>query len=101
MLAEHIESGVQVAIKYLAAGLLADEEFLSRFRDEARLLADLNDPHLVFFYEYVEAWSGAAIVMELVEGVSLNQILAAAGPTTPEAALAVLKGSLLGLASAH
>jgi serine/threonine-protein kinase len=101
ILAEHLESGVQVAIKYLSAELLADEEFLGRFRDEARLLADLSDPNLVYFYEYVEAWSGAAIVMELVDGVSLNQILSAAGPTTPEAALAVLKGSLLGLATAH
>src|SRR5690242_18933104 len=80
ILAEHLESGVQVAIKYLSAELLADEEFLSRFRNEARLLAGLNDPHLVYFYEYVAAWSGAAIVMELVDGVSLNQILAAAGP---------------------
>ncbi|MEO5876217.1 MAG: serine/threonine-protein kinase [Streptosporangiaceae bacterium] len=101
LLAEHLESGVQVAIKYLSGELLADEEFVARFRDEARLLADLSDPNLVYFYEYFEAGAGAAIVMELVDGVSLNLILAEAGPTTPEAALAVLKGSLLGLGSAH
>ena len=39
--------------------------------------------------------------MELVDGVSLRQILARSGATTPEAALVVLQGSLLGLAAAH
>jgi hypothetical protein len=39
--------------------------------------------------------------MELVEGVSLREILARHGQITPEAALVVLQGSLLGLAAAH
>jgi serine/threonine-protein kinase len=61
----------------------------------------MDDPHVVRLYEYVESPSGAAIVMELVDGVSLRQILARQGGTTPEAALVVLRGSLLGLAAAH
>ena len=65
------------------------------------MLASLDDPHVVRLYEYVESPSGAAIVMELVDGVSLRQILARQGGTTPEAALVVLQGSLLGLAAAH
>jgi protein kinase-like protein len=52
-------------------------------------------------YEYIESPGGAAIVMELVPGVSLREILSYQGRTTPEAALAVLQGSLLGLAAAH
>ena len=39
--------------------------------------------------------------MELVDGVSLHEMIARRGPTGPEAALVVLKGSLLGLAAAH
>jgi hypothetical protein len=39
--------------------------------------------------------------MELVDGVSLYDMITRQGPTTPESALAVLKGSLLGLAAAH
>ena len=39
--------------------------------------------------------------MELVTGVSLHEMITRRGPTGPEAALAVLKGSLLGLAAAH
>ena len=56
---------------------------------------------MVRLYEYVEGPDGAAIVMELVDGVSLQQILAQQGKTTPEAALVVLYGSLLGLAATH
>ena len=39
--------------------------------------------------------------MELVDGVSLREILIHQGATTPEAALVVLRGSLQGLAAAH
>ena len=45
--------------------------------------------------------AGAAIVMELVNGVSVSDILTRAGSTTAEAALVVLQGSLLGLGAAH
>ena len=75
--------------------------FAEMFRGEAAVLASMDDPHVVRLYEYIESPSGAAIVMELVDGVSLRQILASEGATTPEAALVVLKGSLLGLASTH
>ena len=44
---------------------------------------------------------GAAIVMELVDGVSLHEMITSQGPAGAEAALVVLKGSLLGLAAAH
>ena len=101
VLARHDASGSQVAIKYLRRELLADAEFAELFRGEAAVLAGLDDPHVVRLYEYVESPSGAAIVMELVDGVSLRQILARSGATTPEAALVVLEGSLLGLAAAH
>ena len=75
VLARHEESGAQVAIKYLRRDLLADERFAAMFRAEAAVLAGLDDPHVVRLYEYVESPSGAAIVMELVDGV-----LAAADP---------------------
>jgi serine/threonine-protein kinase len=101
VLARHEESGTQVAIKYLRRDLLADERFAAMFRAEAAVLASVDDPHVVRLYEYVESASGAAIVMELVDGVSLRQILARSGATSPEAALVVLRGSLLGLAAAH
>jgi len=101
VLARHDASGTLVAIKYLRRHLLADAEFAGMFRGEASVLSTLDDPNVVRLYEYLESPSGAAIVMELVDGVSLREILRHQGATTAEAALMVLRGSLLGLAAAH
>jgi serine/threonine-protein kinase len=64
-------------------------------------LGQVENPHVVRFHDYVETPWGAAIVMEAVDGVSLAAVLRDRGAMAPEAALAVLKGSLLGLAAAH
>ncbi|MFF8606862.1 serine/threonine-protein kinase [Streptomyces sp. NPDC015346] len=101
VLSVHDATGVPVAVKYLAERMRADAAFVRGFRAEARLLGGLDTPHVVRFYEYVEAPRGAAIVMELVDGVALRALLSREGATGPEAALVVLKGSLLGLAAAH
>jgi serine/threonine-protein kinase len=101
VLARHDASGNQVAIKYLRGDLLADPDFAPLFRAEAAVLASLDDPNVVRLFEYVESPAGAAIVMELVDGITLRDILARQGKTTAEAALVVLQGSLLGLAAAH
>ncbi|NES27601.1 protein kinase [Micromonospora terminaliae] len=101
VLATHDATGTPVAVKYLLRDIGADSSFRTAFREEARLLGEIDDRHASRLYEYVESPHGAAIVMELVNGVSLRQMLRAHGPTTPEAALCVLKGSLAGLAAAH
>lgn len=101
VLARRDHDGAEVAVKYLADQLRYDVGFVARFRHEARLLATLRSPYNARLIDYVETGSGAAIVMELVNGVSLRQILRSEGPTGAEAALTVLKGSLKGLAAAH
>ncbi|MFI6498815.1 serine/threonine-protein kinase [Nonomuraea typhae] len=101
VLASRDHDGTQVAIKYLSEELRLDVAFVARFRHEARLLATMRSPHNARLIEYVENGEGAAIVMDLVNGVSLREILSSEGPTGPEAALTVLKGSLRGLAAAH
>ncbi|WP_426404723.1 serine/threonine-protein kinase [Streptomyces sp. R-07] len=101
VLARHEATGVPVAVKYLSERLHGDRDFLARFRAEARLLGELRHPCVVRLYEYVEARRGAAIVMEAVDGVTLRELLRAHGVTGPEAALVLLKGSLLGLGAAH
>ncbi|WP_440065768.1 serine/threonine-protein kinase [Streptosporangium sp. OZ121] len=101
VMARHDADGIMVAIKYLSDELRSDVGFVARFRHEARVLNTLSSPHSVRLYDYVETGDGAAIVMELVNGVALRALLRSEGPTGPEAALLVLKGSLLGLAAAH
>lgn len=101
VLAVHEGTGTAVAVKYLNDRMLENPVFVREFRAEAQLLGALRSPYVVGLYEYVEAPGGAAIVMELVDGIPLNALLGQCGRTGPEAALVLLKGSLLGLADAH
>jgi serine/threonine-protein kinase len=95
-------TGKRVAIKYLSSALLGNPAFMWQFRAEAAVQRSLDVPQVVSVFDYVEEpGRGAAIVMELVNGVSLHEMIGQQGPTGPEAALTVLKGSLLGLAAAH
>lgn len=70
VLAVHEATGTAVAVKYLGDRLREDPAFVREFRAEARLLGGLRSPYVVGLYEYVEAPGGAAIVMELVDGIS-------------------------------
>lgn len=101
VLAKHEASGKMAAIKYLRAEFLADARIADGFRQEAWLLSGVRSPHVVRLFDFVETPRGAALVMEAVPGVSLRALLVAENVLAPEAALAILKGSLLGLADAH
>ncbi|MFB4312676.1 protein kinase [Actinomadura sp. 21ATH] len=100
VLARHATAGTPVAIKYLSRRD-GDGTEIERLRDEAVMLGRVTDPHVVRLYQFVAGEHGAALVMEAVDGVSLKELLARHGALGPEAALTVLKGSLLGLAAAH
>jgi eukaryotic-like serine/threonine-protein kinase len=100
--AVQMTSGTRMAIKYLSPRLLSAPGFVEAFLSEAALLQTINVPQVVRLLGYVEApGRGAAIIMELVDGVSLHDMITRQGPVGPESALLVMKGSLLGLAAAH
>ncbi|MFJ8910528.1 serine/threonine-protein kinase [Amycolatopsis sp. NPDC102389] len=101
VLARQDNTGHVVAIKYLFSRFAAEPAYLDAFRQEALALHRVSSPNVVKLYEFFETPQGAAIVMEAINGVSLRSVLQAEGALEPEAALAVLKGSLLGLAAAH
>ncbi|GAA3444992.1 serine/threonine-protein kinase [Planomonospora venezuelensis] len=101
VLATYTGTGAYVAIKYLNSAMKDDRLSVARFRRDARTLVDLDHPNVVRLYEYYEDVLDAAIVMELVDGVPLRRILSTGGATGPEAALALFKDVLLGLAKAH
>jgi eukaryotic-like serine/threonine-protein kinase len=95
-------TGRRVAIKYLGPDLVRTPDFLSRFRNQVLKLIELDVPSVVRVYDYAaQPGHGAAVVMELVNGVSLSDMIERQGPLDPEAALTVLKGTLLGLAAVH
>jgi len=99
MLAVRDADGLRVAVKLLSSALREDEEFAERFRAEAEVMRTIDSPHIARLLDHHE--DPPAIVMELVDGVPLRRLIAQEGATGPQAALTVLKGSLLGLAEAH
>jgi Tol biopolymer transport system component len=65
--------GRDVALKVLPDSFARDPERLTRFRREARLLASLNHPHIGSIYGFEEAGGVPALVLELVEGLTLAE----------------------------
>ena len=69
--------GRDVAIKVLPPAFTADPDRLARFEREARTLATLNHPHIGAIYGVEEANGVRVLVLELVEGETLADRLAA------------------------
>jgi diguanylate cyclase (GGDEF)-like protein len=74
--AEDLGLGRPVAIKMLRPDLVRDVELVRRFREEAAILASIDHEHLVRVYSFVEERDDVFFVMELVEGVALDHIIA-------------------------
>ena len=99
-----VEQGIgrRVAIKYLSPAMVGDDAFMVGFRAEAQQLTRVDVPSAARVYDFVEQpGAGAAVVMELISGISLAELIERGGSLRPEAALTVLKGMLLGLAAVH
>jgi serine/threonine protein kinase/Tol biopolymer transport system component len=65
-----------VAIKILPHAMTSDRGRLSSFEREAQILAALNHPHIAQVYGLEESTGTPALVMELVEGPTLEQLIA-------------------------
>jgi eukaryotic-like serine/threonine-protein kinase len=63
--------GRDVALKILPAAFATDAERLARFHREAQVLASLNHPHIAQIYGFEDSGDTRALVMELVEGLTL------------------------------
>jgi tetratricopeptide (TPR) repeat protein len=89
-----------VAIKFLPAQYAADGERLLRFAQEARAASALNHPNIVTIHEIGQAFDQPFIVMELVEGVTLHDLI---GRSRVDAKRAIDLGAQIaeGLAKAH
>jgi len=74
--ATQVSLGRKVALKVLAHDLLKDPEFVRRFDREARVLAQLSHPHIVQVIDKGIERGNVFLVMELVEGVSLRDLMA-------------------------
>ena len=62
----------EVAVKMLPAVFGRDGERLARFGREAQILASLNHPDMVAIYGLRKSESGQALVLEMIEGLTLE-----------------------------
>jgi serine/threonine-protein kinase len=85
-----------VAIKILPEALAADSDRMARFAREAQVLASLNHPNIAAIYGVEER----ALVMELVEGLTLAERIDA-GAIPLEEALPIAKQIAEALEYAH
>ena len=89
-----------VALKFLAAHLLGDEEVKARFRREAEATAALNHPNVCTVHEIAEANGKTFIAMAFLEGEPLEKKIEA-GPLKLKDALDIAIQTARGLEAAH
>ncbi|WP_329110756.1 protein kinase [Micromonospora sp. NBC_01699] len=96
----------EVAVKVLLPALVAEPDFITRFRAEARMMAALHHPGIVQVYdcgEQVGDGDGQAdyLVMEYVAGVPLSRQIESAGRLDVEQTLSVVAQTARALDAAH
>lgn len=94
-----------VAVKVLAPGQAVDAAARARVQFEARAAAALSHPNVAAVHDYGEAPDPGGepvpfVVMELVDGVSLTDVLAD-GPVDPADAMRICADVAAALAAAH
>ena len=78
-LAADTKLGRNVALKTLSPIFQDDDDFLRRFRNEARAAAALNHPHVATVYSVEEANGHTFIAMEYIEGKTLQDLIPEGG----------------------
>jgi len=69
----------EVALKFLPGALKEDPKWLVRFRHEAKIVAALSHPNIVTIHSIDEIEGHLFLAMELVQGVTLNQVIPKGG----------------------
>ena len=89
-----------VAIKILTEAFAQDSDRLTRFKREAQVLASLNHPNIASIYGLEESNGSLALAMELVEGPTLADRIAA-GPIPLDESLIIARHIAAALEAAH
>jgi eukaryotic-like serine/threonine-protein kinase len=100
-LAEDQELGRRVAIKILNERHANDEQFVERFRREAKNAAALSHPNIVSIYDRGEAEGTYYIAMEYLDGRTLKELVVARGPAPLTVAVEYARQILSALRFAH
>lgn len=71
----HSILNMPVAIKMLNHEMAMEPDFIQILRNEAKIIAQLNHPHIVKVYDIEELYRTIFIIMEYIDGMSLKDIL--------------------------
>jgi serine/threonine protein kinase len=102
--AERLHIGDEVAVKLLHQDLVREKHALERFRREARTAAMIRHPNVVCIHDFNDGTGStneAYIVMELVQGVSLGNLLRRDGRMSPQRAVRLMQDICAGVGVAH
>ncbi|HET6591711.1 MAG TPA: protein kinase [Xanthomonadales bacterium] len=92
----------RVAVKVIREDRLDSTEVAQRFRQEARAVASVADPHVVTVYDYgVEAGRRAFLVMELLDGRSLRDEITCRKRLDVACTVQVFRGVCAAVEAAH
>src|SRR5437867_9388456 len=100
-LAEDEVLGRRVAIKILNYRHAGDDQFVERFRREAKNAASLSHPNIVSIYDRGEAEGTYYIAMEYLDGRSLKELIVARGPAPIHLAVDYARQILAAIRFAH
>jgi eukaryotic-like serine/threonine-protein kinase len=100
-LAEDQELGRRVAIKILNERHANDDQFVERFRREAKNAAGLSHPNIVSIYDRGEAEGTYYIAMEYLDGRSLKELIVGRGPAPVHVAIDYTRKILDALRFSH
>lgn len=102
--AQRLHIGDEVAVKLLHHDLVRETKALERFRREARAAAMIRHPNVVSIHDFNDGTGEATepyIVMELVQGVSLGNLLRREGRMAPPRAVRLMHEICAGVGVAH
>ncbi|MCZ2344287.1 MAG: serine/threonine protein kinase [Bacteroidales bacterium] len=100
-LCEHMFMKRLVALKVLPIEKMGDPSALARFYREAQAVAAMDHPNIVRAYDIDKFESMHFLVMEYVDGTSIQEIVARHGPIAPERIANYAAQAALGLQHAH
>lgn len=88
--ARHLSLGRDVAMKVLRRDLARDDDYVARFRREARAAAKISHPNIVAVYDVGSIDETHFIVQELIDGQNLRESLDRQGPIGIDDAVEIL-----------
>src|SRR5947209_11914368 len=87
--ARYTKTGLKVALKFIAPGLMDNDKARERFDREANILKQLNHPNIVRLYASGRFHGTPFYAMEFIQGESLDHVMARRGRLSWEEVVAL------------